>query len=188
MPNPVVACQATPPTIDGVFNITEWPASPQIQFAPQGNPSGLVQGYLARNGNTLYMAWLLNDTTNNPSDALKLYFDTTRNLGDPDTSDRFFQVVRDESLKVQAGIGNNADGLTWNSNYSSANWTAVVGEPGTNQWVVEMQIDVGLEMPALANPYGMMAQVVSGDLATWPTAGDSVIANTWQGVNWPACP
>ena len=136
----------------------------------------------------LEVEFSLNDITNNPGDSLRLYFDTTRNLGDPDTSDRFFQVVRDESLKVQAGIGNNADGLTWNSNYSSANWTAVVGEPGTNQWVVEMQIDVGLEMPALANPYGMMAQVVSGDLATWPTAGDSVIANTWQGVNWPACP
>ncbi len=188
LPNPVVACQATPPTIDGVFNITEWSASPQIQFAPQGNPSGLVQGYLVRNGNTLYMAWLLNDTTNNPSDALKLYFDTTRNVGDPDTSDRFFQVVRDDSLNVQAGIGNNADGLTWNSGYSSANWTAVIGEPGTNQWIVEMQIDVGLEMPALANPYGMMVQVVSGDLATWPPGADSAIATTWQGVNWPACP
>jgi hypothetical protein len=171
-----------------VFVVSEWPVAPQIQFAPTGNPSALVQGYLVRNGNNLYMAWLLNDTTNNPSDSLKLYFDTTRNLGDPDTSDRFFQIVRDETLAVQAGIGNNSDGLTWNPNYSSANWTAVIGEPGTNQWVVEMQIDVGLEMPALANPYGMMAQVVSGDLATWPPNSDSAIANTWQGVNWPTCP
>ena len=188
LPNPVVACQAVPPTIDGTFDVTEWPASPQIQFAPVGNPGALVQGYLARNGNNLYLAWLLNDTTNDPSDSLKLYFDTTRNLGDPDTADRFFQVVRDGSLAVQAGIGNNSDGLTWNPGYSSANWTAVIGEPGTNQWVVEMQIDVGLEMPALANPYGMMTQVVSGDLATWPSGGDSTIANTWQGVDWPTCP
>ena len=188
MPNPVVACQATPPTINGTFDITEWPMVPQIQFAPEGNPSALVQGYLVRNGNNLYMAWLLNDNTNNPSDALKLYFDTTRNLGDPDTADRFFQIVRDGTLLVQAGIGNNADGLNWNPAYSSANWTAVIGEPGTDQWVVEMQIDVGLEMPALANPYGMMVQSLSGDLAIWPEDGDSVIADTWQGVNWPVCP
>ena len=188
LPNPVVACQATPPTIDGVFNVTEWPASPQIQFSPQGNPGALVQGYLVRKGNTLYTAWLLNDITNNPSDSLRLYFDTTRNLGDPDTADRFFQIVRDGNLSVQAGIGNNADGLTWNPGYSSANWTAVIGEPGTNQWVIEMQIDVASEMPALANPYGMMAQALSGDLATWPPGGQSVNANTWQGVNWPACP
>lgn len=188
MPNPVVACEAVPPTIDGVFDVTEWPALPQIQFAPEGNPSALVQGYLVRNGNNLYMAWLLNDTTNNPSDSLKLYFDTTRNLGDPDTSDRFFQVVRDSNLAVQAGIGNNADGLNWNPGYSSANWTAVIGEPGTNQWVVEMQIDVGAEMPALASTYGMMAQVLSGDLAVWPTDAESTVADTWQGVDWPSCP
>lgn len=188
LPNPVVVCQSPPPTIDGTFDVTDWPVSPQIQFAPEGNPSALVQGYLVRNGNNLYMAWLLNDTTNNPSDSLRLYFDTTRNLGDPDTSDRFFQIVRDGTQSVQAGIGNNADGLMWNPAYSSANWTAVIGEPGTNQWVVEMQIDIGLEMPALANPYGMMAQVLSGDLATWPPGGVSTSANTWQGVNWMPCP
>jgi len=188
MPNPVVACQNAPPTIDGVFDVTEWPASPQIQFAPEGNPGALVQGYLVRNGNNMYMAWLLNDVTNNPSDSLRLHYDTTRNLGDPDTSDGFFQVVRDDSKSVQAGIGNNADGLMWDPGYSSSDWTAVIGEPGTNQWVVEMQIDIGAEMPALASTYGMMAQVLSGDLATWPEDGDSVDANTWQGVDWPSCP
>ncbi|MFO7681422.1 MAG: protein kinase [Chloroflexota bacterium] len=188
LPNPNVACQTVPPTIDGIFSVIEWPGAPQIQFQPDGNPGALVQGYLVRNSNTLYMAWLLNDTTNNPSDSLRVYFDTTRNLGDPDTSDRFFQVVRDGTESVQAGIGNNADGLMWNPGYSSANWSAVIGEPGTNQWVVEMQIDIGLEMPALANPYGMMAQALSGDLATWPPGAMTTNASTWQGVNWPACP
>ncbi|PIE82427.1 MAG: hypothetical protein CSA11_00615 [Chloroflexi bacterium] len=188
MPNPEVACQETPPTIDGVFDITEWPASPQIQFSPEGNPSALVQGYLVRQGDNLYSAWLLNDVTDNPSDSLRLYFDTISNRGDPDTADRFFQVVRDETVTVQAGIGNNADGLNWNPGYTSSNWTAVIGEPGTNQWVVEMNIDVGLEMPSLSNPYGMMVQALSGELAIWPPDGDSVAADTWQGVDWPACP
>ncbi|MCB8983948.1 MAG: protein kinase [Ardenticatenaceae bacterium] len=189
LPNPVVACLAAPPTLDGNYNPAEWPNAPQIQFQPEGNPAGLTQGFLGRNGNTLYMAWLINDTTVDPSDSLRLYFDTTRNMGDPDTADRFFQVVRDGTLTVQAGIGSNSDGQGWNASYSSGNWTAVLGEPGNNQWVVEMSIDVGAEMPALANPYGQMVQVLyTGQLATWPSGGISNNASTWQGVNWPACP
>ncbi|MBP6470118.1 MAG: protein kinase [Chloroflexi bacterium] len=189
MPNPSVACLLNPPTLDGNYNPAEWPNSPQIQFQPEGDLSGLVQGYLGRNGNTMYLAWLINDVTNDPSDSLRLYFDTTRNLGDPDTADRFFQVVRDGSLSVQAGIGSNSDGQGWNAGYSSSNWTAVLGEPGSNQWVIEMSIDIAAEMPALANPYGQMVQVLyTGKLATWPTGGISNNANTWQGVNWLPCP
>jgi eukaryotic-like serine/threonine-protein kinase len=191
LPNPQVACLAAPPTLDGIFSPVEWPASPQIQFQPEGavGPATLVQGFLGRNGNTLYMAWLINDPTNNATDSLRLFFDTTRNGGDPDTSDRFFQIVRDGSLSVQAGIGSNSDGLEWNPGYSSGNWTAVIGEPGVGQWVIEMQIDIGAEMPALANPYGQMAQVLfTGQMATWPPAATSNNANTWQGINWPTCP
>jgi len=188
LPNPVVACLNNPPTLDGNYNPAEWPNAPQIQFQPEGDPSGLVQGFLGRNGGTLYMAWLINDTTVDPSDSLRLYFDTTRNLGDPDTADRFFQVVRDGTLTVQAGIGSNSDGQGWNAGYTSNNWTAVLGEPGNNQWVVEMSIDVAAEMPALANPYGQMIQVLyTGKLATWPSGGISNNASTWQGVNWPIC-
>jgi serine/threonine protein kinase len=187
LPNPVVACMDAP-TIDGVFDVTEWPGSPQIQFQPEGNPGALVQGYLVRNGDSLYMAWLMNDTTFSPGDSIRLFVDTTFNGGDPDTADRSFQVVRDGSKLIWAGIGSNSDGNTWDSNYSSGNWTAEIGEPGNNQWVVEMQIDVGLEMPAMSNPYGMMAQVVSGDLAVWPAGGESNNASTWQGVDWPTCP
>jgi hypothetical protein len=187
LPNPVVACMDAP-TIDGVFDVTEWPGSPQIQFQPDGNPGALVQGYLVRNGDSLYMAWLMNDTTFSPGDSIRLFVDTTFNGGDPDTADRSFQVVRDGSKLIWAGIGSNSDGNTWDSNYSSGNWTAEIGEPGNNQWVVEMQIDVGLEMPAMSNPYGMMAQVVSGDLAVWPAGGESNNASTWQGVDWPVCP
>lgn len=191
LPNPQIACLAVPPTIDGVFSPVEWPPSPQIQFQPEGSvgPANLVQGFLGRNGNTLYMAWLINDPTNNPSDSLRLYFDTTGNGGDPDTSDRFFQIVRDGTLSVQAGIGSNSDGLDWNPGYSSSNWTAVIGEPGTAQWIVEVEIDIGAEMPALTNPYRMMAQVLfTGQMAIWPPAAISNNANTWQGVNWPSCP
>lgn len=189
LPNPVVACLVNPPTLDGNYSPVEWPGSPQIQFQPEGDLSGLVQGFLGRNANTLYMIWLINDTSDDASDSLRLYFDTTRNLGDPDTSDRFFQVVRDGTLAVQAGIGSNSDGQLWNAGYSSSNWTAVIGEPVSNQWVVEMSIDIAAEMPGLANPYGKMAQVLyTGQLATWPTGGVSNNASTWQAVNWPTCP
>ncbi|MBK8985726.1 MAG: protein kinase [Chloroflexi bacterium] len=188
-PNPVVACLVVPPVLDGSYSPVEWPGLPQIQFQPDGNPAGLVQGFLGRSGSTLYMAWLINDTTNDASDSLRLFFDTTRNLGDPDTSDRFFQIVRSGSLAVQAGIGSNSDGQFWNAGYSSGNWTAVIGETGSNQWVVEMSIDIAAEMAALTNPYGQMVQVLyTGELATWPVDGVSNNANTWQGVDWPTCP
>jgi eukaryotic-like serine/threonine-protein kinase len=191
LPNLAVACLAAPPLLDGVFNPVEWPPAPQLQFQPEGTvgPTFLAQGFLGRNGNSLYMAWLINDPSNNVTDSLRLFFDTTRNGGDPDTSDRFFQIVRDGSLSVQAGIGSNSDGLEWNPGYSSGNWTAVIGEPGVGQWIIEMEINIGAEMPALANPFGLMSQVLfTGEMATWPPTAVSNNANNWQGFSWSLCP
>jgi hypothetical protein len=179
----------TLPTIDGIFQITEWPAGPLFQFQPEGNPARLVQAYSGRNATHLFWAFLINDNTTDATDSLRVYFDTTNNGGDPDTADRFFQIVRDETKAVQAGIGSNSDGQQWNSAYSSGNWTAEIGEPSSNQWVVEIQIDAAAEMGALANPFGMMVQVLyTGDFATWPEAGISNNASTWQDVDNIVCP
>ena len=101
---------------------------------------------------------------------------------------RFFQIGRDKSLSIWAGIGSNSDGQNWNSSYTSSNWTAVTGEPGGNQWVVEMSVDVA-ELNALANPFGLMAQVIyTGDLATWPEGAVGTNPTTWQDVNNVVCP
>lgn len=150
----------------------------------------MVQVYFTRDAANLYLAFLINDPTFNPSDSLRLYFDTTGNGGDPDSADRFFLIVRDGSAKaVQAGIGSNSDNQNWNSNYSSNNWMAEIGEPGGNQWVVEMQINAAAEMAALADPFGMMVQALfTGALATWPEGASSTNASTWQGVNNASCP
>lgn len=160
-----------------------------MQFQPEEEPAALVQVYFTRDATNLYLAFLINDPTRNPNDSLRLYFDTTGNSGDPDSADRFFQVGRDGTKVIQAGIGSNSDTQTWNPTYSSDNWTAEIGEPSGNQWVVEIQIDAAAEMSALGNPFSVMVQVLfTGALATWPEDASSSNAGTWQPVNNVSCP
>lgn len=174
--------------IDGNFQVAEWTPAPLIQFFPAENPSNLVQVYFTRDGGHLYLAFLMNDATENASDSLRIYFDTTNNGGDPDTADRFFQIARDGTMFVQAGEGSNIDGLNWNSGYSSGNWSAVLTTT-SNQWVVEMQIDAAAEISSLSNPFGAMFQVLTtGTVATWPPGADGLAPNSWQDVANVLCP
>lgn len=175
--------------MDGVFNLgTEWNGAPLFQFMPEGNPGRLVQVYAARDAGRLYMAFLINDDANDPTDSLRIYFDTTGNGGDPDTADRFIQVTRDGSKSLWAGIGSNSDGAEWNSNYTSTNWTATVGEAGGGQWVVEVEINTAAEMAALSDPFGLMTQVLyTGDLAVWPTGALSNLADTFEPIGNAFC-
>lgn len=188
LPNPQLVCTGTPPTIDGIFDITEWPGSTLFQFQPEGSSGNLVQVYGVRDTTNLYLVFLINDETDDPNDSLRLYFDVTDNGGDPDSADRFFQITRDETLVVQAGRGSNSDGQDWNSSYTSGNWDAQIGASGSNQWVIEMQIDIAAEMPALANPFAIMTNVLyTGELATWPPGAVSNNLTTYQGVNNANC-
>jgi serine/threonine protein kinase len=188
LPNPVLTCIGTPPLIDGIFNPAEWTGSPLFEFLPPDNDTDLVQVYFVRDATNLYFAFLINDPTEDQTDSLRLYFDTTGNLGDPDTADRFFSIVRDGTQQVQAGIGSNSDNNIWDTNYTSSNWTAVMGgQPGL--WIIELQVDASAEMAALANPFGMMSQVLyTGDLAVWPEGGASNSPSSWQSVDNVSCP
>ncbi|MEZ4515899.1 MAG: protein kinase [Chloroflexota bacterium] len=188
-PDYAVSCVVSPPTIDGAFNLgTEWNGSPVFQFGPEGNPARLVQAYFTRDAGNLYMAFLINDDANDPTDSLRIYFDTTANGGDPDTADRFIQVTRDGAKSMWAGIGSNSDGAEWNSNYTSTNWSAEVGEAGGGQWVVELQINAAAEMAALSDPFGLMTQVLyTGDLATWPDGALSNLADTFEPIGNAFC-
>jgi eukaryotic-like serine/threonine-protein kinase len=189
MPPPEIGCTDTPPTIDGIFDILEWGSTPLFQFEPENNGSRRVQVFFVRDATHLYLAFLINDETVDPSDSLRVYFDTTNNGGDPDTSDRFFQIGRDGSLEIAAGIGSNSDGLNWNLGYTSNNWNAAVGEAAGQQWVVELEIDASAEMGSLADPFGMMVQVLyTGEMAVWPEGASTVNANTWQDVQNVVCP
>lgn len=184
--NPSLVCVTTPPTIDGTFS--EWTAAPLVEFQPGGNAARRVQVYAVRDAGRLYMAFVINDNTNDPADSLRLYLDTTNNGGDPDIADRFIQVIRNGTRSIFAGVGSNADGLDWDTSYSSSNWQGAIGEPGNNQWVVELQIDLNAEMASLGNPFGAMAEVLyTGELATWPDSAVSNSADTWQDVNNVLC-
>lgn len=189
MPPPELSCVSTPPTIDGNFSVLEWGNTPLFQFQPENNGSRLVQVYFVRDATHLYMAFLINDQTQDPSDSLRIYFDTTNNGGDPDTSDRAFQIGRDGSLQISAGIGSNSDGNGWNPGYTSDNWNAAVGEGAGQQWVAEVEINAAAEMGALTDLFGMMVQVIyTGEMAVWPEDSDTLNANTWQDVQNISCP
>lgn len=188
-PNPAVGCLPAPPAIDGIFNPAEWPGAPLAQYNPVGNPGALVQVYVGRNGQNLYLAFLVNDATNNPTDAVQAYVDTLGNGGDPDAADRVFIVQRDGVTAVQAGIGSNSDGLTWNLAYTSTNWSAASGEAAGVQWVAEIAINVVAEIPALAPTYGLMFQTLYPvETAVWPTNANPINVNTWQLVDGAVCP
>jgi len=187
LPSLSLAC--LPINVDGIFKVSEWPIGPLFQFQPPDNTDRLVQVYFGRQATQFYLAFLINDEAFNASDSLRLYFDATGNGGDPDTADRFFQIGRDGSLEVWAGVGSNSDRRNWNADYDSNNWTAVIGEPGGEQWVVELELDIAAEMSEIANPFGMLVQVLyTGDLASWPETGVTNDATTWQSVNDITCP
>ena len=191
-PSPVaaLACVVVPPVIDGSLNIgVEWPGTPLFTFQPTvAGPERIVRVYGVRDARRLYFAYLINDNANEASDAARLYIDTTNNGLDPDTADRFLQVNRNGDTLIWPGIGSNVDGQGWNSTYSSTNWSSAVGEPGSGQWVVEMSIDAVAELGALANPFGLMAEVFyTGDSAAYPSTASSTQANTWQDIGNPFC-
>ncbi len=187
LPSGSVVCVTTAPTIDGLFDPSEWPATPFAQFSAVSNPARQVEVYFVKNAGNLYLAYLINDPVNDPTDELRVLFDVLGNQGDPDAVDRFMRVNRDDAKEAWAGIGSNSDFQLWDSTYSSSDWTVAVSDSGS-QWVVEIRIDATAEMPGLADPFGMMSQVqFTSAFATWPTGADGNNAGTWQAVNNPGC-
>ncbi len=179
---------APAPVIDGIFNPSEWPAAPFAQFSAASNPARRVEVYAVKNGASLYFAYLMNDPVADPSDQLRVQFDTLGNQGDPDASDRLLIVNRDGAWEVWAGIGSNSDIQLWDSTYSSSSWTVANSESGS-QWVAEFQVNAAAGLPGLADPFGMMSQVnFVTALATWPAGADGNNASTWQPVGNPSCP
>ena len=184
---PAIACGSAP-TIDGIFGgSSEWPASPMAQFTAATNPARQVQLYFVKNAGNYYLAYLINDPVVDPTDALRVGFDTNASGGDPDVADRYFIINRDGTSEVWAGIGSSSDSLLWDSSYTSSDWDAVVGGSAA-QWVVEMEISAA-ELTSLSNPFGMFSQAQStADLATWPLGADANTLDFWQAVVNTSCP
>ncbi len=189
--NPLVSCATTAPTLDGVLAPNEWGLAPMVEFGPDGAPENQVTAYFLKDAANYYLAFQIGDLTENlATDSLRLYFDVTNNAGDPDSTDRFFQIARDNTLTIQAGTDNNVDGLDWDPGYVSNNWEATVGEPGGNSWIIEMRIDAA-EMPILAdgNLFSMMSTVLYNVIIhNWPDGAILDNAGTWQVIDNQVCP
>jgi hypothetical protein len=191
-PPPAIAltCVLAPPVIDGTINVgSEWPGTPLFTFQPAVvGAERIVRVYGVRDATRLYFGYLINDAVNEAADSARLYIDTTNSGGDPDSADRFFQVNRNGDRLIWAGMGDSTDSQMWNTGYVSTNWTSAVGEPGSGQWAVEIQIDATAEIGALTNPFALMAEVFyTGDTAAYPSTAVSTQANTWQDVGNVTC-
>jgi pSer/pThr/pTyr-binding forkhead associated (FHA) protein len=191
LPAPDLVCLSEPPSVDGVVFSGEWEGGPLFDASLAGAPGRVVELYMARSANNLYLAALVVDETPDITDSIRIYIDTTGNGGDPDMTDRFFQIGRDESLIIRAGLGTNTDGELWDSAYSSGNWRAAVINTANTGWSMEMVVELNAEMPAL-NPVGFpfLAQVLFTDegLLSLPPAASSTNAGTWQPVTNTTCP
>jgi hypothetical protein len=92
-------------------------------------------------------------------------------------------------MTIQAGRETNSDSLDWSSDYTSSSWSAVVGEPENDTWVVEMSIAES-EIPILAdgNPFRMMSMVLyTGLINPWPANAITDNAGTWQEIDNQNC-
>ena len=187
-PVPEVACFEVAPVIDGDLSDGIWSVSETFTFTSESEPDRVVRVYMAKDAVAHYYAFVVNDTTLNPEDAVYLYLDRDGNLGDPDGSDRLFIVEREGEPAVQRGIGDNGDLLAWEP-HTTDQWDVAVSMPVASQWVVEMEVELAEFGGGLADPFGMMLQTLFGEeILVWPDDADPVNAVTWTAIENPACP
>lgn len=142
--------------------------------------------FLAQSGTIRFIALTISDPVVEDTDEVRIYLDTNRNQGDPDSADRLYIVRRDGTASVQPGVGTNSDLLTWEANASQTVPAGVTEQTG--QWAVELLLDEAVTGP-LANPFGLMLQITDGAaVISWPEDADPFVANTWEFVANPGCP
>jgi eukaryotic-like serine/threonine-protein kinase len=188
-PNPEMVCFPTAPLIDGQLTDAVWASASSESFVPEGAPGRTMTLYTAQAGNERFLALAIADPTVDDTDEVRIYLDTNRNQGDPDSADRLYIIQRNGAAVVQPGVGTNRDLLTWEAN-ASQDVTAAVGvaEAQGGYWIVELHITPAA-VPSLANPFGLMLQITDGvTVFSWPENADPFQANAWQPVANPACP
>lgn len=183
-PFPETACISTPPTIDGDLADAAWTVEPPIVVNQSGRT---MQIYLMKDNENLYQAFLVEDATVNPQDAIRIYYDVNRNLGDPDAADRLIEIFRDGTVNIYAGQGNNADGLAWQP-FTTDAVVVEAGAPSGAQWSAELGLNMGSDFPAPSNPYGMMVEFLfEGDAINWPQDANTNDFGSWTPIENPAC-
>ena len=185
---PSVVCTGVPaPTLDGQLTDGVWAIASDFNFASPANPARTVSVYVARGEDAHYYAVAVDDATVDDEDAVVLSFDANRNLGDPDTADRRFIVQRQGEATIYSGLGNNTDGLSWES-FTSEQWSVGVSPADETPWVLEMIVE-NAELAGMSDPFGLMVEVLFGDEAVpWPEDALRLDAATWGEIDNPDCP
>jgi hypothetical protein len=141
--------------------------------------------YGARDSDNFYLAITVINAAPNPSDSLRVYFDVDNSGGDPNFTDRFYQIGKDGSLVAQAGDGTNSDGAGWDTVYTGIDWDARLSEAAWG-WTVEMRFGIQAEMPALTTPFRLSVRALfadSGELAIWPANTSDTQSEGWQPID-----
>ncbi len=184
-------CVSKPPVIDGAVTVAEWGGVPLQVVQSNVNPTRITTIYAAKDAANLYLAFVIEGQSNNLTESLRVYIDTTNDAGDPDISDRFLQVLRDGTMTLRIGSGTSSDGKFWDE-VNTANWQAAASPMTSSKWVVEMSIDLASELPILSNPFALGVQVSftaePAELLSWPQEATSNDAKSWQDVANVTCP
>ncbi len=184
-------CVNKPPVIDGAVTVAEWGGVPLQVVQSNVNPTRITTIYAAKDAANLYLAFVIEGQSNNLTESLRVYIDTTNDAGDPDISDRFLQVLRDGTMTLRIGSGTSSDGKFWDE-VNTANWQAAASPMTSSKWVVEMSIDLASELPILSNPFALGVQVSftaePAELLSWPQEATSNDAKSWQDVANVTCP
>lgn len=146
-----------------------------------------MQIYLRKDDQNIYQGFVIDDPSDSPQDAIRIFYDVNRNQGDPDEPDRLIELLRDGTLNVFKGVGNNADNQAWEPLTTDA-VVAAVGSPSENQWSAELGIQTNNGLMAPANPYGLMIEFLfEGDPIRWPQDANLQDAESWSPIENPAC-
>lgn len=185
---PSAVCSGVPmPTLDGELTDGVWAIASSFSFESPTNSARTVTVYMARGEEAYYYAVAVDDAGVDDEDAVVLSFDANRNLGDPDTADRRFVIQRQGEATIYRGLGNNTDGLSWES-FTSEAWSAGVSPAEETPWVLEMIVEEA-ELAGMSNPFGFMVETLFGDEAVlWPEEAVRLDAATWGVVDNPDCP
>jgi hypothetical protein len=187
----VLACVLIPPLINGSIASQEWGTEPLAKFA--SNPTGdqEVNLYALHDSESLYISAFVEDLSWDPeSDAFAVFIDANENSGDPDVEDRRFEVGRNGTMTMWAGVGNNADGEHWAPSGNFGNWIAFFAELSDGSWSVELQINLASEMPQFLSrsSFKTFVQVQhTENQSSWPDGAEGTNTTNWQQILIAPC-
>lgn len=183
----VVAVYGTAPTIDGTISTGEWDDASTVTFTVA--EGGTCTVYVKQDGNNLYVAFDIPDTTTSPADASLLHFDVDHNDQTIPQSDDFRFYVQRCGWQGEY----HGDGSGWQYDVSSSGWSAsIVSTVG-----VRFQVEYSVSYSKIGVTAGQEKTLGVGFVSHdhdyvwpagydgWPSGCDTSNPSTWANLTSP---